>query len=216
MSHSCMSHVTLMHESRHIHVCMKTPPSDIAGATTHCNTQQCTATHCNTLQQHSATHQNRARPRHCRRSNSYTCVTWLIHMCDMTHSHVWHDSFTYVTWLIHTCDVTHPRVWHDSFTCVAWLIHMRDVTHSHVWRDPFTCVTWLIHMCDMTHSHVWHYSFTCVTWLNHLCDMTHSCVCHNLFTRVTSLTYWRYPCDLSYFAKRAWDTASMHKKLVHG
>jgi len=35
------------------------------------------------------------------------CMTWLIHMCDMTHSYVWHDSFICVTWLIHVCDMTH-------------------------------------------------------------------------------------------------------------
>jgi len=29
-----------------------------------------------------------------------------LNMCDMTHSHVWHDSFTCVTWLIHMCDMT--------------------------------------------------------------------------------------------------------------
>jgi len=34
------------------------------------------------------------------------CVTWLIHMCDMTHSNVWHDSFVRVTWLIHICEMT--------------------------------------------------------------------------------------------------------------
>ena len=27
----------------------------------------------------------------------FICVTWLIHMCDMTHSDVWHDSFICVT-----------------------------------------------------------------------------------------------------------------------
>jgi len=47
---------------------------------------------------------------------AFTRVTWLIHMCDMTHSHVCHDSFT-------------------SVTCVAWLIHLRDMTGSFVWRD---------------------------------------------------------------------------------
>jgi len=46
-------------------------------------------------------------------------VTWLIHVCDMTHSCVWHDSFMCVTWLIHGCDMTHSHVWHDSFTCVT-------------------------------------------------------------------------------------------------
>ena len=43
-------------------------------------------------------------------------------MCDMTHSHVWHDSFTCVTWLIHMCDMTHPYVRHDSFFLTDWQI----------------------------------------------------------------------------------------------
>jgi len=63
-------------------------------------------------------------------SMTYSDITWLIHMCDVTHSHVWRDSFTCVTWLIHIChdlfmwDMTHAQmVWlihmckHDSFTC---------------------------------------------------------------------------------------------------
>ena len=48
------------------------------------------------------------------------------------------------TWLIHIRDVTHLHVWHDSTICVTWLIHMCkqihlicDMNNSHVW-------TWLI------------------------------------------------------------------------
>ena len=77
----------------------------------------------------------------------HVCVTWLIRMCDVTHSYVWQDSFICVTWIIHMCVMTH------TFTCVTWLIHMCDMTHSHVWQDSFTCVPWLMHMCD-THSYV--------------------------------------------------------------
>jgi len=33
------------------------------------------------------------------------------------HSYVWHDSFICVTWLIHVCDLTHSCVWLDSFIC---------------------------------------------------------------------------------------------------
>ena len=50
------------------------------------------------------------------------CVVWLVQMCDMTHSYVWHDSFICVTWLIHTCDMTHSYVWHESL-----------MTDSYVW-----------------------------------------------------------------------------------
>jgi len=62
----------------------------------------------------------------------------------------------YVTWLIHIWDMTHSYVGHDSFICGTWLIHMWDMTHSYVGHDSFICETWLIHMCDMTHPHVWH------------------------------------------------------------
>jgi len=112
---------------------------------------------------------------------TFICVTWLIHICDMTHSYVWHDSFICVTWLIHMCDMTYSYVWHDSFICVTCHIHMCDMTHSYMWHDSFICVTWLIHMCDMTYSYVWHDSFVYVTWLIHICDMTRMaliCVTH--------------------------------------
>ena len=91
-----------------------------------------------------------------------TCVTWLVHMCDVTRSHVWRDSFTYVTWLIHMCDVTHSHVWHGSFTCATWLILKGDVTHSYMGHalfmchDSFICVAWLIHECDRTQSYGQH------------------------------------------------------------
>jgi len=106
---------------------------------------------------------------------SFVCVTWLIHMSDMTHSHVrhdtdmYHESFICVPWLINICDMTHSHVWHDSFGCqtwlryVPWLIHM-CLHMSHIWCnlsacvkcdfDLFICVTWLIHMWDTTHSYV--------------------------------------------------------------
>jgi len=83
--------------------------------------------------------------------DSLAGVSWLIHMCAMTHSHVCHDSFTlpfwmpysYVwPWLTRRCAMTHSHVCHDSFTCVPWLIHMCAMTHSHVCHDPFTCVPW--------------------------------------------------------------------------
>jgi len=57
---------------------------------------------------------------------SFICVTRRIHMCDMAHSHVWHDSF---------------NVWHDAFICGTWLIQRCDVTHSYLRHDSFIYVT---------------------------------------------------------------------------
>ena len=81
-----------------------------------------------------------------------------------------HNLFIYVTWLVHMCDVTHSYVWHDSCICVTRLIHMCDVTHSYVWRDSrdsIICFRRLVYMCgthftlggsymcDVTHAYVW-------------------------------------------------------------
>ena len=140
--------------------------------------------------------------RSCVWHDSIICVTWLIHICAMTHSYAWHDSFI----CLHVCDMTHSYVCHDSFICAPWFICVCAVTHS--------CVTWLFQMwndsfmCDayirkMTHSYicrdsficgtglkkilrtpyVWHDawdvshdSFICVPWLIHMFVVTHSSV----------------------------------------
>jgi len=47
---------------------------------------------------------------------------WLMHMCDMSPSDVWHRSFIFVkcvTLLIYTCNTSLSDVWHDSIKCVT-------------------------------------------------------------------------------------------------
>jgi len=116
-----------------------------------------------------------------------TCMMWLTHMCDMTHSHLRLDTFIGVTWLIHMCDMTPSYVWQVAFTCVAWRIHMCDMSHFYVRHDSFLCETWCIHTSGMTHSYVWHDSFLYVRWLIRMCDMTPSYVWHDWITCVTWL-----------------------------
>ena len=132
--------------------------------------------------------------------DSFVSATWLIYMCDITHTsslNIWmsrRDSIICATWRIYMCNITHAYVRHDSFICVTWLVHvpakfksmqrtdiLGDTTHSYVWHDAFICVTWLIHMCGMTHSYVRHDSFVGVTrhiW-HDLCD-THKWVLPHL------------------------------------
>jgi len=47
-----------------------------------------------------------------------------------------------VTWLLLVCDMTHSYVWHDSLVCATQHIRMFNMTPSYVWR--------LNHMCDLT------------------------------------------------------------------
>jgi len=125
----------------------------------HCNTLQHTATCCNSME-----HTHYLESWLGLRESFWCAWAWaLVAPCWA----VWRDSFTCVTWLIYMCDMTHIRKWriYNLLTCVKWLIQMRDMTHSNVWHDSFKCVTWLIYMCDMTHLHEWCDSFKCVTWL---------------------------------------------------
>jgi len=85
-------------------------------------------------------------------------MTWLIRVCDMTHSHV--------TWGVHICDRARSDELHDAFIRVTcnmtrwserhdsslrgiWFIHVGEMTHSYVWHDPFSH----IHMSDIANSY---------------------------------------------------------------
>ena len=124
---------------------------------------------------------------------THFCVTWLIHMCDMSQLYICHNSCICVT----CCGMgSNPPilwyVWHNSIPCHSPICHMTDsyvghdsflcdMTHSYVWHDSFICtwhdsftrVKWLIHKRGMTRLHLWHDSFVCVAWLIHVCDMFH-------------------------------------------
>jgi len=83
-------------------------------------------------------------------------VTWLIHICDMTHTYVWHDTFICVTCVwqkspphklyasCHTyeCDMTYLCVGHDWFMWVTWSIYGCE-----------TKVTTALCICERCHKH---------------------------------------------------------------
>ena len=204
MSHMWMSHVTHVNESCHTcewvmsHIWM----SHVTRMNESCHTCEWVMSHMwmsyntYTAAQHCTDHRSSASP---------TCVTWLIHMCDMTHSYVWHDSFIRVIWLVHMWrDSIHTC--RDSFICargtpVVGVIHMSTLHRLkffffwvssvrvtclipmwcdsiHVWRDSFIGARSLgfrVHTI-----HVWRDSFM---GARH-CDVTHSnrlCVWHVSF-----------------------------------
>ena len=98
--------LTLTHTHTHAHTHTLTH--------THTHTHTHTRTHTHT---HTHTHMHTLlHSKNCEVNYSY--VRWRIHMCDMAHSCVCHDSFTCVT-RIHMCDMTHSDVCHDSFICVT-------------------------------------------------------------------------------------------------
>jgi len=76
-------------------------------------------------------------------------VTWPIHMCNMTHSHVWHDSSICATWHIHMCDMTHSYLFHCDTAGKEGPARRR----VHLWHDAFICVI---------HSYESHDSSTCM------------------------------------------------------
>jgi len=135
-----------------------------------CSALQCVAARYGELQRVAVHWKHHSNVRH----DSITCATWLIHMCDMTHSHVWHDWYPAQIELLvlnrsteswdesHTYEWVITLIWisrvaHvNALQCIGSTIHTCDRTQSHDRHDSFTCATWLIQMCDMAHSHVWH------------------------------------------------------------
>jgi len=102
--------------------------------------------------------------------DSFMCVKWLIHICNMIHSHT-SGIIAGVTWLIQRVTRLISYEWHDFWIHVTRLTSY-DMIHFYVW-----CVLWLISMCDMNDLCMWYESLTYVARIMHLCNMSHSYVC---------------------------------------
>jgi len=149
-----------------------------------------------------------------------TCVTWLIltgliHVCDMTHSCVWHDSLICVTWLIYICDMTkilesvigvvHHTVtydWvmshinfspsrHDEYRrCVCLHVCRFHILHACRFHILHACRFHILHADEYTYTHGTHvYMYACVPWLIHAWGMTHPFVRHDSFICVTWIVH---------------------------
>jgi len=145
VAHICMSHVTHMNESCHSygrvmsHIWM----SHVA--------------HMNESRHTSAWVIRYVEMSHVTHMDESCHICKSLHTYEYESSHIWMICED-LTWLIHMCDMTHSYVQHDScirLTLSSQIIHMCEDSYSYVRHDSFMCATWLIHMCDMTH--VWHY-----------------------------------------------------------
>jgi len=65
---------------------------------------------------------------------------WMRHDSFTSGADVWHDSFVFVTWLVHMCDMTHSYVRHDSITCATWLIHIGCGSWVFANKNRFVCI----------------------------------------------------------------------------
>ena len=146
-------------------------------------------------------------------------LTWLIHMCDMTLSCVWHVSLMW--------DMTFPHLWQHSFMFFTRLKYhtiesmvssrMNEACHTYEWGMSYIFVS---HVTHMNHLQVCHDSFhdcccyfrpvvhcICVPWLIYMCAMTHVYVCHDSIMCAMTHSYihirdiiqshvWHEPCYL--------------------
>ena len=141
--------------------------------------------------------------------DSFMCVTWLSHMCDMTHLYVSHDSFLRVIYHIQSTNaaldmsVSELYVIHNSFMCATWLIHTCDMTNPCVWHDSFIHVTYHIQSTnaalDMSVSELYWRAIekeSLANGLNLRCPRRPlgNDVSHNSFIHVTWLTHI---CDMT-------------------
>jgi len=85
------------------------------------------------------------------------CVTWLIHVCDVTPSCLWRNtsiphrgSQGRIQRYAHVSDMVFSCEWHDFFVWVTWFFRVSDMSFSCEWHDFFVCVRWRIHVCDTT------------------------------------------------------------------
>jgi len=107
-----------------------------------------------------------------------TCsLVWHVHMCDMPHSFVWHNSICLGV-------VTHLFVHLFVYFFIYLCVHLCDMTHAHSWSNPFTFtyVTWPIHICYSTNADSWNNPFT----------SSHICECEWLIPRMRIRGMWKW------------------------
>ena len=91
-----------------------------------------------------------------------TCVTWLIDVCDMTHTRVRHNSFMYTIWLIHVCDMTHACCL--GSVRLSTLVTLLTMTLTPAHGGDQTCNIWISRLAGLSgHSIEWR-GLRLLTW----------------------------------------------------
>jgi len=82
---------------------------------------------------------------------SFICATCLIQLSHLTYWYLLNESIVYVTWQLHMRDMTHSRVCHDSCLWATCLVHMCNrhihilyTTYSYLPYDVFIFVIWFV------------------------------------------------------------------------
>jgi len=216
---------------------------------THCNTLQHTATHCVMSETLSHIHMcnlwrsesifvwrvsltwicsyvscQRPSPYFLRRQragqhNSFTRVTWRIHMytymCDMTHAYVHIYVYIWCTYTHVSNSVTRRiqlrdmmRSWH------AFYLSSEEFVNMSKQNDLFVCATWRMHMYAYvcihgTRTHTCEFvrldASKCVTWRVHMCDRHSIWVADTLHTECCSVLQCVAVC-CSMLQWRGWQT----------
>ena len=128
------------------------------------------------------------------------CVTWLIHMCDVAHSYVWHDSYMCVTWLFHLTyahywvlsrgkwrEASNPcpccGLWQQWDMTNGWMSHatlIEESCHISEWVVTHISTCWWVVLgpaaCDMNetcHTCEWVMRHLCTSHVAHLNESCH-------------------------------------------
>jgi len=138
---------------------------------------------------------------------SFSCVTWLLHMCDMTPPnvtcvmlHIWKPRCRIYEWTTsHSCEhtiLTHSYhiyefTWVRRGSCdsLIYTTHHIDSPISHIWvHMSATWFTWLTHIYNTP------YWLTHITYMSsHECDVvhvTHSYIQHTILTHSYRIYKW--------------------------
>jgi len=170
--------------------------------------------------------------RHCQHYSLSSCiyVRWPIHVCDMTHSYVWHESSKNVTWLIQKCDMSvsfhraalslrsspsststcsTPRV--ETLKSQLDLNFLKNGTADNFWEILICSSLWLS-LPLFSWKYVCAYGYVCIHCL-YLC--VHQCskinqiwiwICIYIYMH----QYWVMPTDELYFIKHRQSSCSIH------